>query len=115
MISKEPDWFSQEQRLIAKRIARLKEKRVINKIKSHPEQFIFQIFLTLKQNRTHWLILNLKMLNKFIDTRYFKLEDQKTICGLLSRDWFLASIDLKDAYYLVPIRKLDRKYLRFMF
>lgn len=115
MAPKEPEWSLQEQSLIVNQIARLKEKGVISRAETHPKQFISRIFLIEKQDGSHRLILNLKMLNKFIDTEHFKLEDHKTVSGLLSQNWFLASIDLKDAYYLIPIRRSDRKYLRFMF
>ena len=37
-----------------------------------------------------------------------------TITKLIEKDCFMASIDLKDAYYSVPITRTDRKYLRFL-
>lgn len=43
------------------------------------------------------LFLNLKKLNSFIDTEHFKLEDTRTACKLMSKDCFMASIDLKEA------------------
>ena len=36
-----------------------------------------------------------------------------TVTKLVEKDCFMASIDLKDAYYSVPIAREDRKYLRF--
>lgn len=41
------------------------------------------------------------------------MEDYKTVIKLVNKNWFMASIDLKDAYYLIPIADSDRKYLRF--
>ena len=60
-------------------------------------------------------ILNLKNLNKFMDPPHFKIEDMKTALKMLSRDCFMTKIDLKDAYFLIPIREKDRKFLRFCF
>lgn len=60
-------------------------------------------------------ILNLKRLNEFIFAPHFKIEDQKTVIRMLSPGDFLASIDLEDAYLLLPIHPEDRKYLRFRF
>ena len=37
-----------------------------------------------------------------------------TITKLIEKNCFMASIDLKDAYYSVPIAREDRKYLRFI-
>lgn len=61
------------------------------------------------------LILNLKKLNKFIDTSHFKLEDLRTAVKLISEDCFLATLDLKDAYFLLNVHKDSRQYLRFSF
>ncbi|KAG6456482.1 hypothetical protein O3G_MSEX009753 [Manduca sexta] len=43
------------------------------------------------------------------------MEDYRTACKLIPRRGYLATIDLKDAYFLIPIRLADRKYLRFQF
>lgn len=57
----------------------------------------------------------MKNLNKFIETEHFKLEDERIIKRLLTPNCYMASIDLQNAYYLIPIRKSDRKFLRFSF
>lgn len=61
------------------------------------------------------MILNVKQLNKFVSTSHFKLEDRRTAVRLLNKDDFLVTIDLKDAYYTIPIAKKDRTFLRFRF
>lgn len=78
-------------------------------------QFISPIFLTPKSNGTYRFILNLKSLNRFIIQEHFKMEDIRTACKLLSYDSYMATIDLKEAYFLVPVHKSFRKYLRFRF
>lgn len=59
--------------------------------------------------------MSLKKLNEFIDTNHFKLEDLRTAIKLIFPNYFMASIDLEDAYYAVPIHRESRKYLRFQF
>lgn len=59
-------------------------------------------------------ILNLKALNMFIETQHFKLEDLRTVLNIISKDYFSATIDLKDAYFLIKIHPESRKYLRFI-
>lgn len=78
-------------------------------------QFLSSIFLVPKPNGKMRLILNLKQLNKFIDTRHFKLEDFRTALKIISKDNFMAKIDLKDAYFLIKINPESKKYLRFQF
>lgn len=79
------------------------------------DQFISKIFLAEKPNGGKRFILNLKPLNKFIATDHFKMEDYRTASKIIPRDGFLATIDLKEAYLLIPIHPEHRKYLRFQF
>lgn len=115
MLPKEPQRSEQERFQIRRQITQLLRKKVITKCQSVSNQFISKIFLVSKPNGSHRLILNLKELNKFINTEHFKLEDGKIVKQLLDKDDFMASIDLKDAYYSVRISKSDRRYLRFVF
>ena len=49
-----------------------------------------------------------------MQTKYtLKVDALNTIIKLVDKDCFMASIDLKDAYYSVPIATPFRKYLRF--
>ena len=65
------------------------------------------IFLIIKSNGQKRFILNLKKLNKLIIPPHFKIEGMRTVTKLVSRDAFMIkiglTIDLKDAYFLVPI------------
>lgn len=78
-------------------------------------QFLSKIFLTSKSDGTFRFILNLKELNKFIPSFHFKMEDIRTVAKLLSKNCFMATIDLKEAYFLVPIDNDSKKFLRFKF
>lgn len=60
-------------------------------------------------------VLNLKRLNEFITTEHFKLEDVKMATKLVSPGDYMAHVDLKDAYFLIPMHRESRKYLRFRF
>lgn len=76
-------------------------------------QFLSPIFSVPKPNGKHRFILNLKALNKFVDVEHFKMEDYRTAIKLLKKDDYMASIDLKDSYFLVSIDEQYRKWLRF--
>ncbi|KAJ8948464.1 hypothetical protein NQ317_018874 [Molorchus minor] len=43
------------------------------------------------------------------------MEDARTATRLIRQNTYMASLDLQDAYYLLPIHEDDRKYLRFLF
>ena len=59
------------------------------------------------------MILNLKNLNQHANKLHFKMDTLNTITKLVDKDCFMAFVDLKDAYYSVPIAAPYRKYLRF--
>lgn len=96
-------------------IVTLLGKGAIQECQSESGQFISKICLVPKPDGSHRFILNLKQLNEFIATDHFKLEDGKTTKQMITRGCFMTTIDLKDAYYLIPIAKSDRKFLRFIF
>lgn len=98
-----------------KAILALLNKGAIEICKPGRDQFLSSYFLVKKPDGSYRFILNLKKLNKFIETNHFKLEDLRTAVKLIFPGDFMASIDLEDAYYTVPIHKNSRKYLRFQF
>jgi ribonuclease HI len=77
-------------------------------------EFLSSIFLVPKSNGSKRFILNLKKLNQFLSVTHFKLEDIRTVSRLLAPNFYMSCIDLKDAYFLLPIHKNHRKYLRFV-
>lgn len=79
------------------------------------DQFVSSYFLADKSDGSKRFVLNLKNLNKFIATNHFKLEDYRIAAKMIVEKSFLARIDLKDAYFLIPIHRESRKYLRFYF
>ena len=47
--------------------------------------------------------------------QHFKMESLQSAVQLIQKDYWMAVLDLKDAYYSVPINPQHRKYLRFEF
>jgi len=78
-------------------------------------RFISSYFLLPKSDGTFRYILNLKKLNEFIQTKHFKLEDGRTAARIISKNNFLANLDLENAYFLIPVDESSSKYLRFIF
>ncbi|VEN50435.1 unnamed protein product [Callosobruchus maculatus] len=89
--------------------------RAIVQCQPTKNQFISPIFLIKKSNGKRRLILNLKSLNSYLSPDHFKLEDIRTALKLMNQNCFLASVDLKDAYFLINVNVSHRKYLRFTF
>ena len=78
-------------------------------------KFVSPIFISHKSNGGIRFILNLKQLNKNIDYHHFKRESINTILNLITKDCFMASVNLKDAYYSVKISETFQRYLKFEF
>lgn len=108
--------FSKEDNsYIFSELQRLEKNKAIRKCKSCKGQFISNIFLIPKSSGGKRLILNLKELNKYVITHHFKMEDIRTAVRLMTPDCFMVNLDLKEAYFLVPIHETHTKFLRFIF
>ena len=88
-------------------------KHVIEPTGHSKDEVISDIFLREKKDGNFRIILNLKKLNQFTTKQLFKMDTVTTIFRLVDKDCFKPCLDLKDAYYSVPISKKDCKYPRF--
>ena len=111
----EPGLSEMDSSLCKKEIDRLLFKSVIREVDFDKDQYLSTYFLVDKSSGDKRFILNLKSLNKHLLTQHFKMEDLKVASYLLSPKCFMATIDLEDAYFLVPIHSSHRKFLRFSF
>ena len=103
-----------EIQIISGEINKLLSKGVLEVTKHSDNKIISDIFLRDKKDGSHRMILNLKKLNLYATKAHFKMDILHTVTKLIEKDCFMASIDLKDAYYSVPITRNDRKYPRFL-
>ncbi len=99
--------------IIESEVQSLLKKGVLAECDNSQDTFRSPIFLREKKDGKFRLILNLKHLNEFIAYHHFKMDTLKTVCQLITKNCFMASIDLKDAYYTVPIHHTYQKYLAF--
>ena len=75
--------------------------------------FYNRLFLVPKPNNRWRPILDLSILNTFLNTESFKMETPETIRTSLQAGEWVTSIDFKDAYFHIPIHSQSRKYMRF--
>ena len=100
---------------MAKEIETLVNKGVIKHSSHEPGEFISPIFLRPKPDGTYQMILNLRAFNHFVEYHHFKMATLETAVKMMEPGCFMASIDLKGAYYTVPILHAHQKYLNFIF
>lgn len=106
---------SQEHKHFSESIASLLRINAISKCVPTEQEFLSSVFLVPKSNGDKRFILNLKCLNKFVRKCHFKMEDYRTASKLITKDCYMTSIDMKDAYFLVPIHSDHKKFLRFKY
>ena len=94
-------------------IEKLIQKGVLEQVEDSQGQVLSNIFLRPKKDGSFRMILDLTWVNKHIQYQHFKMSSLNTATQMLREGCWMASIDLKDAYYSVPIAVEDRKFLRF--
>ena len=94
-------------------VSNLLRKQAIDACDHEAGEYISPIFTRPKKDGSHRIILNLKSLNKHITHHHFKMDTVLTAVRLMKPGCFMASIDLKDAYYSVSIHSDFQKYLKF--
>jgi len=102
-----------ETLIIDAEIKKLLDQDVIKLVQFDEKQFLSPIFLKLKKNNEYRLILNLKDLNAFIPYRHFKMDTLENVITLVRKDMYMASIDIRHAYYSILMAEEDQLYLRF--
>lgn len=102
-IPRECQFKDEEKEAINSEINKLLAKKIVIESEYEQDQFISPIFLRPKKNGTFRLICNLKELNESIVYRHFKMKSLQSALRMITKDCYMASIDLKDAYYCIPI------------
>lgn len=103
-----------EVKIIDQQIECFLQRGIIEKTTHTTGEYISNIFIRPKKDGSHRLILNLKQLNQSVEYHHFKMENLRNAITLMTPNCFMASIDLKDAYYSVSVNVNHRKYLRFI-
>ena len=94
-------------------IKRLLEMGVIVPSCHETGEFVLTIFVRPKPDGSHRLILNLKRFNEHVAYHHFKMESLKSALQMMKPGCFMASVDLKDAYYSVDADIKYQELLKF--
>ena len=94
-------------------VSNLLRKQAIEACNHEAGEYISPIFNRLKKDGSHRMIKFLKFLDKNITHYHFKMDTVLSSVRLMKPGCFMASIDLKDAYYSVSIHSDCQKYLKF--
>ena len=99
--------------LINKEILEMLGKGAIQKTNHSQGEFLSNIFLVQKKDGGQRPVINLKNLNKYVPYQHFKMEGLHCLKYLLQQGDWMCKIDLKDAYFTIPLSEKSQKYIRF--
>lgn len=104
-----------QQEAVQAEIDKMALQGAIHPVSSNTEGgFVSSIFLVDKKDGGHRPVINLKNLNSFVNFQHFKMEGIHMLWDLLKKGDFMVKLDLKDAYFTVPVWKGHQKFLRFI-
>ena len=102
-----------ERGAVDQEIESMLKKGAIAEASSEQGQVLSGIFLREKKDGSSRPILNLKSLNNHIPYMHFKMESLKNVKDMLKQGDLMVKIDLKDAYFTLPLHPKSRKFVRF--
>jgi hypothetical protein len=96
-------FIEKEEECMQAEIQSMLDKLAISREEDNSESFYSQMFLVPKKDGRQRPVINLKRLNQSVKTEHFKMEGIHMLIDLLRAGDWMAKIDLKDAYFIIPI------------
>lgn len=101
--------------LLREEVSKLLQKRAVERVTNPGTPgFYSRLFVVPKKNGKFRPVIDLSILNYYIQKKPFKMETVKSVRQSVSRNDWAVSIDLTDAYLHILIHRQSRKYLRFV-
>jgi hypothetical protein len=108
------NFTADEHKIISKEVTKLLELGVIINSNHEHGECISPIFVVPKPDGSHRLIFNMKNCNQAVLYRHFKMDTLASILSLVTPGAYMATIDLRHAYYTIPIASEHQKFLKFL-
>ena len=106
---------SERYQVLEEEVRSMLQKGAIEPLMDEFQGFYNRLFVVPKKTGDWRPVLDVSVLNKFVRLTPFKMETPSSVLAAIQRADWMTSIDLKDAYFQIPVHPESRKYLRFMF
>ena len=103
----------ENKKLIDLEIKDMLGKKIITPSTFENTEYVSPIFAVHKPDGGLRIILNLRELNIYVEFLHFKMDNIKTVLSNVTEGCYMASLDLKHAYYSVKIAEPFQIYLEF--
>ena len=111
---KKSNFNQEQQKLVNLEVKAMLEKSSISKVGHSKGEFLSSLFLISKKGGGNQPVINLKDLNRFAPHKHFKMEGLHCLKYVLQKGGYMCKVDLKEAYFSVPLHKDSRKLVRFL-
>ena len=103
-----------KQEALLESVQQMVQKRAVVPVQNKNSLgFYSRLFLVPKPENKWRPVIDLSVVNTYLHVPIFKMETAEVIRASLQTGEWVASIDLTDAYFHVPIHPKFQKYLRF--
>ena len=111
----ELSFLPEETNCLSAEVTKMIDKHAITPVPKEQaaKGFQSQLFAVPKKDGGTRPIINLKRLNSFVQEVHFKMEGIHMLKDTLKPGDWMTKVDLKDAYFMVPIALNQRRLLRF--
>ena len=110
-----PTFHNQSEKVaIDQEISDMLQKGAIQVVSPMNGEFLSPVFLVKKKDGGNRPVINLKELNSYVTYQHFKMEGLYLLKHLIQIGDWMIKIDLKDAYFTVPVSKQHQPLLCFM-
>jgi len=103
----------EQEKALDQEIAEMVAKKAIEEVNPQEIHFISPMFVVPKKGGRWRPVLNLKSLNQYVRKTHFKMEDIRNLKDILQENDFMAKLDLREAYFSIPMAEESRKFLQF--
>lgn len=104
----------QNETLLQIEVDKLISRGIVSKVERTKDLFVSNIFSRPKPNGSIRVIVDLTELNNHLVKEHFKMDHIEVAVNMITPGSFMASIDLTDAYYSVPLHPAHKKFICFI-